>query len=91
MATQDLANGDTPRDRRSLLLAVLAVVLAVLGAAIGIGGIWLAVLERRPLVVERITELAPILRAILARNADEASSLMAAHVRDFSRHIANVV
>ncbi|WP_413248744.1 GntR family transcriptional regulator [Sinomonas flava] len=53
--------------------------------------IWLAVLERRPLVVERITELAPILRAILARKPDEAASLMAAHVRDFSRHIANVV
>ncbi|MDQ4491585.1 GntR family transcriptional regulator [Sinomonas sp. ASV486] len=53
--------------------------------------IWLVVLERRPLVVEHIAELGPILRAILAKDPDEAGALMDAHVRNFSRYIASVV
>jgi DNA-binding GntR family transcriptional regulator len=53
--------------------------------------IWLAVLERRPLVVEHIAELGPILRAILARDADQAAALMEDHVRTFSRYISGAV
>ncbi|GHG57420.1 GntR family transcriptional regulator [Sinomonas cellulolyticus] len=53
--------------------------------------IWLLVLERRPLVVEHVRELAPILRAILAKNAERAEALMEAHVHNFSRYIASVV
>ena len=53
--------------------------------------IWLQVLERRPLVVGHIRELAPILRAILAKDPERAGSLMDAHVRNFGRYIASVV
>ncbi|BCT77660.1 GntR family transcriptional regulator [Sinomonas cyclohexanicum] len=53
--------------------------------------IWLLVLERRPLVVGHIRELAPILRAILAKDPERAGSLMDAHVRNFGRYIASVV
>jgi quinoprotein glucose dehydrogenase len=42
--THDQANGDAARPKRSVLLAILAAILALLGLAIGIGGIWLAAL-----------------------------------------------
>ena len=53
--------------------------------------VWLAVLERRPLVVEHITELADVLTAILAKDEDRATALMDEHVRSFSRYVASVV
>ena len=53
--------------------------------------VWLAVLERRPLVVDHIAELSGVLRAILANDAEAATTLMDAHVRGFAKYVASVV
>lgn len=52
--------------------------------------IWSAVLERRPLITGHVTELVPIINAILAKDAGTARFLMDAHVRNFTKYVSSL-
>jgi DNA-binding GntR family transcriptional regulator len=53
--------------------------------------IWAVVLERRPLVIEHITELSGIIRAVLDQDPENAEALMDAHLRSFGQYLASIV
>jgi DNA-binding GntR family transcriptional regulator len=51
--------------------------------------IWSMVLERRPLVIEHIKELGPIMESILSKDAQAARALMDVHVRSFNNSVTS--